>query len=146
MLQFDTSRLPPSSPHLTSLATVLLVNEVVDAANYYRDKLGFAYNKFVGDPPSFVLLHRDTCHVMLKQAMISEHVVPNRQNSDQLWNMYFWVTDVAALYRELTRRGALIEYDLVDQPYGVREFAVLDLDGYSIGFGQEMTAPAMTAE
>jgi uncharacterized glyoxalase superfamily protein PhnB len=83
---------------------------------------------------------------MLKQAMISEHVVPNRQNSDQLWNMYFWVTDVAALYRELTRRGALIEYDLVDQPYGVREFAVLDLDGYSIGFGQEMTAPAMTAE
>jgi catechol 2,3-dioxygenase-like lactoylglutathione lyase family enzyme len=40
-------------------APVLLVADVVKAADYYRDKLGFTYDRFWGEPPNFVILNRD---------------------------------------------------------------------------------------
>jgi uncharacterized glyoxalase superfamily protein PhnB len=46
------------------------------------------------------------------------------------------VSDVAALYAEMKQRGAIIDYGLEDQPYGVREFGVRDPDGHDIGFPQ----------
>jgi uncharacterized glyoxalase superfamily protein PhnB len=146
MLLHNTSRLPPKVTRLTSSATILLVNEVVDAANYYRDRLGFAYNRFADEPPTFVLLHRDHCYLMLKQAVLKEHVVPNWHVSNQLWNVYFWVTDATSLFHEYQRRGAKFEYELIDQPYGVREFAVQDIDGYSLGFGQELSRAPVEEE
>ena len=42
---------------------------------------------------------------------------------------------------ELKERGALIDYDLGEQPYGVLEFGIQDLDDHDIGFGQDL-APA----
>jgi len=115
---------------------VLLVRDVVSAANHYRDAMGFEYERFWGEPPSFVILHRDGMYVMLKQAVDPKHVVPHRTVSDSLWNVYFWVSDADALYAELVHREAKIDYGLCDQPYGCREFGVQDLDGHAIGFGQ----------
>ena len=128
-----------SSPaKLTAIAPVLLVKDVVAAANHYRDKMGFRYEKFFWDPPTFVILQRDGLHLMLKQASESKHVVPHWTVSDKLWDVYFWVDDVECLFREFTDRGATIDYGLCDQPYGCREFGTQDLDGHDIGFGQVM--------
>ncbi len=55
-----------------------------------------------------------------------------------MWNIYMWVDDVEGLYNELVDRGAKIDYELCEQPYGCREFGVQDLDGYDIAFGQDM--------
>ena len=125
-----------SSSKLTGVAPVLLVKDVVAAANHYRDKMGFAYERFWGEPPTFVILHRDSLRVMLKQAEDPKHVVPHWTVSDKLWNIYFWVSDVDALHAEFVERGATIDYGLCDQPYGCREFGTQDLDGYDIGFGK----------
>jgi hypothetical protein len=62
---------------LTASAPVLLVKDVVKAANHYRDAMGFGYERFWGEPPSFVILHRDGMYVMLKQAYDPKHVVPH---------------------------------------------------------------------
>ncbi len=123
-------------PKLKSSAAVLLVKDVISAANYYRDKAGFGYERFWGEPPSFVILHRDGCYLMLKQAEKPEHVIPHWTVSDKMWNVYFWVENVDALHDEMKSRGAIIDYGLCDQPYGCREFGIQDLDNYDIGFGQ----------
>jgi uncharacterized glyoxalase superfamily protein PhnB len=123
---------------LTAVAPVLLVKNVVDAANYYRDKVGFSYKRFWGDPASFVILERDGMQVMLRQSDDPKHVVPHWTVADKLWNIYFWTQDVDALHAELVNRGAKIDYGLCDQPYGCREFAIQDLDSYDIGFGQAL--------
>jgi len=34
-----------------SIAPYLVVDDVVATANYYRDKLGFGYERFWGEPP-----------------------------------------------------------------------------------------------
>lgn len=128
----------PSSPRpvLTGCAPVLLVKDVVAAANHYRDALDFRYERFWGEPPSFVILKRDGMSVMLRQADDPKHVVPHWTVADKLWNIYFWVSDADALHDEFVARGATIDYGLCDQPHGCREFGVQDLDGHDIGFGQ----------
>ena len=131
-----------SASRLTATAPVLLVRDVVAAANHYRDKMGFTYERFWGEPSNFVILDRDGQHIMLRQALEARHVIPHWTVADGLWNIYFWVEDVDALHREFVARGATIDYDLCDQPYGCREFGTQDLDGHDIGFGQVIRLPS----
>ena len=41
-----------------TIAPYFIVDDVVETANFYRDKLGFSYERFWGDPPRFC--DRDT--------------------------------------------------------------------------------------
>ena len=125
-------------PKLTGSAPVLLVADVVAAANFYRDKLGFVYERFWGDPPSFCILWRDRYSLMLSKAEHPTHIAPHHTISHGLWNIYFWVDNVDALFAEFNEKGVKIGYGLTDQPYGVREFSIHDLDDYEIAFGQEI--------
>jgi hypothetical protein len=127
-----------ATPKLTASSAVLLVKDVVKAAKHYRDAMGFAYERFWGEPPSFVILYRDGMYLMLKQVEDARHVIPHWTVSEQLWDAYFWVSGVDALHAELVRRGAKIDYGPCDQPYGCREFGAQDLDGHDIGFGEVM--------
>lgn len=52
-------------------------------------------------------------------------------------------SDVEALHGELVLKGAIIVYPPIIQPYGMKEFAIRDPNGYVLGFGQ--TWPAGTA-
>ena len=131
-----------ASSRLTASAPVLLVRDVVKSAHHYRDALGFSYERFWGDPPSFVILRRDGMSLMLSQAPPGHAIVPNWRVNKGVWNVYFWVSDADALLSEFRRRGARIDYDVHDKPYGVREFGVQDLDGYDIAFGQLTTRDA----
>jgi uncharacterized glyoxalase superfamily protein PhnB len=131
-----------ANPRLTASSAVLLVQDVVAAANHYRDAMGFAYNRFWGDPPGFVILHRDGMYLMLKQAVDRKHVIPHQTVSDVPFNVYFWVSDIDSLYEEFIRRGAKFDYGPCNQPHGCREFGTQDIDGYGITFGQVIDRPA----
>jgi catechol 2,3-dioxygenase-like lactoylglutathione lyase family enzyme len=123
---------------LTGSAAVLLVKDVVAAANYYRDKLGFTYERFWGEPPDFVILKRDGYSLMLSQTSDHAKILPHWQVVAKMWNLYFWVDDVEAIYADFQASGAIIDYTLGLKDYGVKEFGVQDLDGHDIAFGQVM--------
>lgn len=130
-----------TKPKLTASAPILLVRDVVAAANHYRDTMGFGYDRFYGDPPDFVILHRDGMYLMLRQADDPKHVVPHWTVAHNLWTAYFWVSDADALHAEFAANGAKIDYGPCDQPYGCREFGIQDLDGHDIGFGHVVHPP-----
>jgi uncharacterized glyoxalase superfamily protein PhnB len=75
---------------------------------------------------------------MLSQAPPGGGLVPHWRVVHQMWDAYFWVDDVDALYEEFVQRGAIIDYHLGTKPYGVREFGVQDIDEHDIAFGQVM--------
>ena len=52
------------------------------------------------------------------------------------WDVFYWVEGLDALRADLVKRGAKLAYDLTLQQYGMREFAVRDLDGHVLGFGE----------
>ena len=121
---------------ILSVAPVLLVRDVVKSANYYRDKLGFSYDRLWGDPPNFCMVRRDGLTVMLSEAPKEAEITPNWRVVEKMWNVYFWVEDVEALYTEYKQNGAKIDYKLGLKAYGVKEFGVQDPDGHDIAFGQ----------
>ena len=123
---------------ILATAPILLVRNVLDAANYYRDALGFTYDKLWGDPPDFCMVQRDEITVMLSEAPHNSVPPPNWQVVANMWDAYFWVDDVESLYKEFREQGATIDYELGMKDYGVLEFGVQDLDGHDLAFGQVM--------
>lgn len=117
-------------------APILLVKNVVDSANYYRDNVGFSYEKIWGNPPNFCILNRDGFGLMLSKVDDPGHIKPHYKVVKNMWNIYFWVDDVAKLYEEMKQSGATIDYHLGEKDYGCLEFGIQDLDGYDIAFGQ----------
>jgi uncharacterized glyoxalase superfamily protein PhnB len=126
----------PAPAKLTGVAPILLVRDVVKAAAHFRDAMGFSYERLWGEPPDFVILERDDQSLMLSQAPANHEIVPHWKINHHMWNAYFWVDDADALYAEFQKRGARIDYEIHNKPYGVREFGIQDLDGHDIAFGQ----------
>jgi uncharacterized glyoxalase superfamily protein PhnB len=122
-------------PKITASAPVLLVRDVVASANYFRDAVGFTSNQLWGHPPDFCICRRDDVSLMLASADPAQ-LKPHWRIRDKMWNAYFWVDDADAVYAELRARGAKIDYEIHDKPYGVREFGIQDLDDHDIAFGQ----------
>lgn len=73
---------------------------------------------------------------MLAQVDADVPVTPHWQLRENTASAYFWIDDADALYAQLKAFGAKMDYGPCDQPYGVREFGIQDLDGHDISFGQ----------
>lgn len=125
---------------ISEQASVLVARDVSAAIDYWVEKLGFAVRGRWGEPVGFAILERDGARVMLGQAKPEAEITPYWKQRDGLWNAYFWVDDARTRYHEMTARGAVIDYDLCTQPYGVLEFGVRDLEGHDIAFGQVVEA------
>lgn len=119
-------------------APVLFASRLQATIDYWVDHVGFKAVGIWGDPPDFAIVARDNVRVMLSQAPAGHAIAPHWRIKDKLWNAYFWVDDARALFDELKASGAHIDYDLCEQPYGVLEFGIQDLDDQDIGFGQDL--------
>jgi hypothetical protein len=123
----------PSNP--LAVAPILMVSDFNASLAYWRDKVGFDGETW-GDPPGFAILQRGGARICLAHADDGATIVPNWRLSEKMSNVYVWVDDAKALYEELKARGAIIDWDLYEAPYGVLEFGIQDLDDQDIAFGQ----------
>jgi predicted enzyme related to lactoylglutathione lyase len=101
------------------------VPDVVVTAAFYRDVLGFTWD--FGDD-TYAVVWRDNSAI---------HFVKD-QTSPSGIHLFQWVKDVDAYYDEVVGRGAFIAKEPTNQPYGIREFGVSDVNGVGIVFGQEI--------
>jgi uncharacterized glyoxalase superfamily protein PhnB len=123
------------------VAPYLIVDDIFQATEFYRDKLGFQFDRIWGEPPQFAIVHRDEVHIMLKRIGAPGQVRPNhRINPDACWDAYIWVKNADALYAELRARGVKITREICDTEYGCRDFEVEDNSGYILCFGQNLAA------
>jgi catechol 2,3-dioxygenase-like lactoylglutathione lyase family enzyme len=111
------------------------VADVAAAGEYYRAVLGFECEYAAGDPPIFAVYSRSGAPIMFRQADQPGLICPNERQGGT-WDVFFWVDDVMKLHAELAGAGATVVYAPVVQPYGMKEFAVRDPNGYVLGFGQ----------
>lgn len=86
----------------------------------------------------FATATRDEAVILLALCREPEKIVPNWKIVDMTWNAYIRVDDADAIYAEVRRRGAGIDYTIYDAPHGFREFGVQDPDGHDIAFGQPL--------
>jgi uncharacterized glyoxalase superfamily protein PhnB len=120
-----------------AIAPYFVVDDVTKSAEFYRDMLGFDFDKIWGEPPQFVIVHRDELHIMLKSNSGQSH--PNRSvDKNAVWDAYIWITDADALCEEFRSRGVKITRKIEDMDYGCRDFDVEDDSGYILCFGQNL--------
>ena len=118
--------LPSSNPdQFVQGAPVLHVADVAATASFYRDVLGFAWD--FGDE-TYAVVWRDNSAI---------HFVRDAASPTGV-HLFQWVKDVDAYYREIVARGAEVANAPIDQPYGIREFGVRDINGVGIVFGQDI--------
>ena len=131
-----TDQIPPR----WTIAPYFIVDDVVAAANYYRDKLGFHYDRFWGEPPAFAMVKRSAIVIMLGQLERRGLMRPNNRAEPEegVWDAYVWIEDADALYAEFKTKGVKIAREICDQPYGCRDFDIEDCNGYRLCFGQDL--------
>src|SRR3954467_7279270 len=128
------------------IAPYFIVDDVVATANFYRDKLGFEYERFWGEPPCFAMVRRNGAIIMLKQLPTPGFMRHNqlsdedKENGDFVWDAYLWIDDADALYAKCQANGVKIVRPICDQEYSMREFDIEDCNGFRLCFGHDITA------
>ena len=121
------------------VAPVLRVHDVRKAVAYYVECLGFECEHGVvdgvGDEGAiYGIVRRGGCAIHLGRARSGHEIDPGK--APNALGAYVFIGDVDRLYQELRERGAQLLREPAPQVYGLRDFAVMDLDGYHVTFGQ----------
>jgi uncharacterized glyoxalase superfamily protein PhnB len=124
---------------LTTVSPQFVVPDVVAAAEYYRDVLGFRILDYFLDPPLFAMVARDTVEIHFGKA--SDGVLPSpnseRRGRGLGLDAYIWVNDLDSLYAELKARGAKIVEAPTPRVYKCYEMVVEDNFGFRLCFSMD---------
>jgi catechol 2,3-dioxygenase-like lactoylglutathione lyase family enzyme len=125
---------------ITSVSPVLLVADVFETAEYYRDVLGFHFDQIYGEPPSFVIVERDGARLMFRQPRDGAPPPVNASVTPHFaWDVFLSVDDLEALAEELRGKQAEIVSGPTLRPiWNGKELEVRDCNGRVLGFGQAM--------
>jgi GNAT superfamily N-acetyltransferase/uncharacterized glyoxalase superfamily protein PhnB len=113
---------------ITKSTAVFAVSDLPKSVAFYRDVLGFKQQWLWDDPPTFGCIGLGSVEVFLSE---------DRELNGRTEGLMhcFYVEDIEALYALHKSRNANILSALQNQPWGLREYTVRDLDGYHLRFG-----------
>jgi uncharacterized glyoxalase superfamily protein PhnB len=124
-----TTRATKYDMKLSQLVPTLWTNDLDQTIEFYEQLLGF---ECVNRTEGWALLKKDEVEMMFS--------LPNAHESfDKLQftgSFYFHPDNVDELWQQLKDKSTIV-YPLEDFPYGMREFAIRDNNGYILQFGQE---------
>ena|SRR5579872_335267 len=114
-----------SSLKVDGFAAVLGVANVAAAVAYYRDVLGFAVDFTWDEPPTYAGVQLGAACLHLAQSTRKER-----------GRVCFFCEGLDDIYQDLEAKGARITQPISVEPYNMREFWVVDLDGNELIFGE----------
>lgn len=119
-----------------NIAPQFVVPDVVSTAEYYRDKLGFKILGYFLDPPVFAMVRRGAAEIHIGKAD-GEKIQTNEQVRRGLGtDAYIFVSDIDALFAELTANGVEIVEGPIKRIYNCVEITIKDCNGFQIVFGE----------
>ena len=111
-------------------AVVLAVSEIRKSISYYCDQLGFKVTFESNDPIDYAVLKRGEVSIHLTKKNVDTNHSAHRTS------VYIFVHNVDAVYREFIDNGVAIHNPVGDRDYGMRDFDIMDPDGYILSFGK----------
>jgi catechol 2,3-dioxygenase-like lactoylglutathione lyase family enzyme len=104
---------------------VLSVRDVVAAVDFYVTRLGFSQGFIDGDPPGFAGVNLGDVQLFLRRG------TPRPEGCA----VFFVVEDADALYEFQRGNGVEVAEPPDDRHYGLRDYAIRDLEGHHLSFG-----------
>ena len=119
------------------ISPTLAVRNMKEAIDFYRNSLGFEMGMAFpdADNPEYADLSKDGMVLMFIPA---ENVgIGNDEKLGVGVNLYMEIDgDIDQYYDGLKNRGVQIAVDIKDEPFGIRDFTVEDVDGYKLTFNK----------
>ncbi len=124
-------------PVIEDAICIVPVRDVRLSADFYCSTLDFDC-RFISDDKSFAIIGQGDAVLHLVRAEDEASLNATRHHI----SVYLWVKNLDGLYKDLEPRLSELPEGRVrqpfDQPYGMREFHVKDLDGCLLLFGEEI--------
>ncbi|WP_152970743.1 VOC family protein [Bacillus sp. FJAT-28004] len=115
--------------HFSAIFFVSNRKQVLD----YYSKLGFWCDYEMG------FVEREGLMMIFHQSNQADAIVPNYPlHGENAVNVYAMVEGIDNLYEEFKSKEALFQYEIRTNEYQMREFAIKDPEGYTIGFGESL--------
>lgn len=118
----------------------LMVKNVTNSVEFYRDTLGFQLVMGVPEagPFDWALMKNGTAEIMLQSRdSLAKEIASFRDAHGCSCALYFDVDDVQALYERIRTRAFIVR-DMHTTFYGTGEFALSDPDGHILVFAQDL--------
>ena len=109
------------------------VRNLQETINFYKEKLGFYNEWFWKDTDAG--MQRDNFPVLFTLSPAFVLDVNKRAHSFEI--MWF-VDNVDAIYEEYKGKELSIFKDLIEEPWGVKEFGIEDVNGYRIRIAEHI--------
>ncbi len=123
-----------NTPQILQAVPILPAADVRAAVDFYVEKLGFSEVFSHGEPPGYAGVMRDGVLVHLC------HMEDAQRWAEQTM-LRFAVSNLDGLFAQMQEAGVVHPNGgLRDEPWGTREFTVLDLDGVCITFSEKIAA------
>ncbi len=126
-----------------TLSPLLAVRNKKKTIEFYKNSLGFKVGLVFPDinNPEYVDLSRDGMVLMFIPA--ENHGIGGEEKLGVGVYLYMEIDgDIDEYYEELKKKGVKIAVDIKDEPFGVRDFTVEDINGYKLTFNR----PSKTAK
>lgn len=130
----DSAHLAPKGPRLFSMEPALLVHDVAATVEFYRDKLGFGIDFLYGDPPTHASVSRGEWTGNMVTIQLSQ-VPPEHEINPAAYLYIIMDAGLDRLCEQYRDCGVGIIEEPENQPWGLREFAIRDCNGYMLRFG-----------
>ncbi|MFC2008089.1 VOC family protein [Chloroflexota bacterium] len=119
------------------ISPTLAVRNMKATIEFYRNSLGFKMGMCFPDAnnPEYADLSKDGMVLMFIPA--EDHGISGEEKFGIGVYLYLQIDgDIDEYYHEVKKKGVNITVDIKDEPYGVRDFTVEDIDGYKLVFNQ----------
>ena len=119
------------------ISPMLAVGNMKRTIKFYENSLGFKMGMTFPheDNPEYADLSKDGMVLMFISA---ENIGIKREEKLGVGvNIYMQIDgDIDKYYNELKDKGVRIVVDIKDEPYGIRDFSIEDIDGYKLTFNK----------
>jgi catechol 2,3-dioxygenase-like lactoylglutathione lyase family enzyme len=122
-----------SSANYSHCIPFLPVRDLHETIAFYKEKLGFHTEWFWGEPATDAGIGRDGLNLLFVK---NPKFVDLLQQSDERLEICLFVSNVDEIFKELKSRQVEIVSELKNEPWLVREFSVLDCNGYLLRIGE----------
>jgi uncharacterized glyoxalase superfamily protein PhnB len=116
---------------LRNARPTLGVRDVAASVAWYHRVLGATCEITMGEPPTFALLEGPDDHLLSLALDADVHPAPFAA-------VYVNVTGVDDAYRHAAAEGAEVLGEPVTQPWGQRDFVLVDPDGHHLAVGEHV--------
>jgi len=121
------------------LSPLLAVRNMKETIEFYKNTLGFKMGMVFpdADNPEYADLSKDGMVLMFIPA--KDHGIGSEEKLGIGVYLYMEIDgNIDEYYAELKNKGVNIVADIKDEPFGVRDFTVKDIDGYQLTFNQRL--------